>query len=306
MLTPTLISIVGPTAIGKTDLSIELAKYFNTAIVSFDSRQMFKELSIGTAKPTKEEMQGVPHYFIDSHSIIEPMNAGIYEREALDLLEVLFKTHSIIIACGGTGLYERALLEGLDQLPETDLEFRTALQKEFDLYPLEHWQEYLKSIDLKSYERVDLQNPVRVFRAIEVYRQTGVPYSTFLEKDKVQRPFRVIKIALERPREELYQRIDIRMDQMLAQGLEEEVKALLPYQQLNALHTVGYTEVFDFIDGHYDREEMVRLLKRNSRHYAKRQLTWFRKDTTRKWFHPSDKEEILTYILQTLENPKYN
>lgn len=304
MLTPTLISIVGPTAIGKTDLSILLAKHFNTVIVSLDSRQMFKELSIGTAKPTKEEMQDIPHYFIDSHSIHDPMNAGIYEREALDLLDELFKTHPVVLACGGTGLYERALLEGLDNLPETDLEFRTALQNEFDSKPMQHWQEYLKSIDEKSYARVDLQNPVRVFRAIEVYRQTGKPYSDFLEKEKVKRPFRVIKIALERPREELYQRIDMRMDQMLAQGLEEEVKSLLPYKHLNALHTVGYTEVFDFLDGLYDRDEMIRLLKRNSRHYAKRQLTWFRKDSSRKWFHPNDTKGILEFILNELKNPK--
>jgi tRNA dimethylallyltransferase len=306
MTTPTLVSIVGPTAIGKTDLSVRLAKYFQTVILSLDSRQLFKELSIGTAKPSKEEMQGIPHYFVDSHSIQEPMNAGIFERQALDLLTDLFKKHSLIIACGGTGLYEKALLEGLDELPETDLDFRLALQQTFDEKPLSYWQNYLKEIDPATYHKVDLQNPVRVFRAVEVFRQTGKPYSSFLAKEKSPRNFNVIKIALERPREELYQRIDLRMEQMLAAGLENEVKNMLPYQHLNALHTVGYTEVFDFFKGLYDREEMIRLLKRNSRHYAKRQLTWFKKDPTRKWFHPNDYQGILAYIEQQLQNPEYN
>ncbi len=296
-----IIAIVGPTAVGKTALSIALAKRYKTCVLSADSRQIFKELSIGTAKASVEEQDGVPHYFVDSLSIEEPFNAGIFEREGLRLLDELFKTHDVVILCGGTGLYVKSLLEGMDELPETDPELREALNKEFATRGLEAMGAELKEIDDTTYQQIDLQNPLRVFRAIEVYRQTGKPLSVFKTGTKKERPFKSIKIGLNMPREELYERIDRRMDMMLAAGLEEEARVNIKYRHLNALQTVGYSEIFGFIDGDYDREEMVRLLKRNSRRYAKRQLTWFTRDQEVVWFHPGQLKEIESYIESHLQ-----
>lgn len=292
---------MGPTAVGKTALSIALAKRYKTCVLSADSRQIYKELSIGTAKASMEEQDGVPHYFVDSLSIEEPFNAGIFEREGLQLLDVLFKKHDVVILCGGTGLYVKALLEGMDELPETDQELREALNKEFAERGLEAMVEELKEIDDATYQQIDLQNPSRVFRAIEVYRQTGKPLSVFKTGTKKERPFKSIKIGLNMPREDLYERIDRRMDLMLAAGLEEEARANIKYRNLNALQTVGYSEIFGFIDGDYGREEMVRLLKRNSRRYAKRQLTWFSRDAEVVWFHPGELKEIESFIESHLQ-----
>ncbi|MGN6646659.1 MAG: tRNA (adenosine(37)-N6)-dimethylallyltransferase MiaA [Cytophaga sp.] len=296
-----IIAVVGPTAVGKTALSIALAKRYKTCVLSADSRQIYKELSIGTAKASMEEQDGVPHYFVDSLSIEEPFNAGIFEREGLQLLDVLFKKHDVVILCGGTGLYVKALLEGMDELPETDQELREALNKEFAERGLEAMVEELKEIDDATYQQIDLQNPSRVFRAIEVYRQTGKPLSVFKTGTKKERPFKSIKIGLNMPREDLYERIDRRMDLMLAAGLEEEARANIKYRNLNALQTVGYSEIFGFIDGDYGREEMVRLLKRNSRRYAKRQLTWFSRDAEVVWFHPGELKEIESFIESHLQ-----
>lgn len=296
-----LIVIVGPTAVGKTALSIEIAKRYKTAVLSADSRQIFKELSIGTAKASLEEQDGVPHYFVDALSIEEPFNAGMFEREGLAVLDTLFETHDVVVMCGGTGLYVRALLEGMDALPETDPELRAALNAEFEQKGLESMQAELKQIDPRTYHLIDLQNPLRVFRAIEVYRQTGTPLSEYKTGEKRIRPFNVIKIGLTMDREELYARIDKRMDLMLAAGLEEEAKKYIAYRNVNALQTVGYSEIYGYIDGLYDREEMVRLLKRNSRRYAKRQLTWFTRDAEIQWFHPGSKTEIATFIESRLK-----
>jgi len=296
-----IIAVVGPTAVGKTALSVALAKRYNTCVLSADSRQIYKELSIGTAKAGIEEQDGVPHYFVDSLSIEEPFNAGRFEREGLILLESLFQQHDVIILCGGTGLYVKALLEGMDELPETDLELRESLNKEFEEQGLGTMVAELKIIDEETYRQIDLQNPLRVFRAIEVYRQTGKPLSAFKTGAKKVRPFKSIKIGLNMPREELYERIDRRMDLMLAAGLEEEAGANIQYRYLNALQTVGYSEIFGFIDGLYDREEMIRLLKRNSRRYAKRQLTWFTKDQEVEWFHPGAVGEITRFVESQLK-----
>lgn len=296
-----IITIVGPTAVGKTALSIALAKRYKTCVLSADSRQIYKELSIGTAKASLEEQDGVPHYFVDSLSIEEPFNAGIFEREALQLLEELFKKHDVVIVCGGTGLYVKALLEGMDELPETDPELRQMLNKEFAERGLKDMVAELKEIDETTYQQIDLQNPLRVFRAIEVYRQTGTPLSVFKTGTQKERPFKSIKLGLNMPREELYERIDRRMDLMLAAGLEEEALANIKYRNLNALQTVGYSEVFGFIDGNYDHKEMLRLLKRNSRRYAKRQLTWFTRDQEVAWFHPAQIKEIESYIESHLQ-----
>jgi tRNA dimethylallyltransferase len=291
-----LIVVAGPTAVGKTDLCIELAKYFEVPVLSADSRQFFKELNIGTAKPSKEEMQGVTHYFIDSHSIVESVNAGSYSEAALQLIEKLFKEKDYLILTGGSGLYIKGVCEGFDAMPEVDEAIRIQLASEYVEKGLNPLLEELKNADPVYYEQVDQANHQRVLRALEVIRATGVPFSFYRKNEKAPRSFKVIKIGLERPREELYDRINRRMDLMLEAGLEEEVKGLSAFKNVNALQTVGYKEVFDFLEGLYDREEMIRLLKRNSRRYAKRQLTWFKKDKDYRWFHPAQKDEIIDFI----------
>ncbi len=291
-----LIVIAGPTAVGKTDLCVELARHFGVPVISADSRQFFTEMSIGTAKPTTAEMQGVVHYFIDSHSITEPFNAGAYSEEALKVIDHLFTEKDYLILTGGSGLYIKAVCEGFDEMPEVEEEVRNQLVSEFSDKGLSPLLEELKISDPVYYAQVDKANHQRILRALEVIRSTGVPFSYFRKNEKASRNFKIIKIGLERPREELYERINRRMDLMLEAGLEAEVKALIPYKNMNALQTVGYKEVFDFLDGIYDREEMIRLLKRNSRRYAKRQLTWFKKDKEYHWFNPVQKAEIIDFI----------
>ncbi|RPD47937.1 tRNA (adenosine(37)-N6)-dimethylallyltransferase MiaA [Hymenobacter sediminis] len=285
---PTLLVITGPTAVGKTDLCVQLAQQLNTEIVSADSRQFFRELNIGTAKPTPEEMQGVPHHFINSHSITEEYNAGRFEEDALTLLSELFQRHRVIILTGGSGLYLQAVTEGLDELPAVPPEMRQQLRTELEAHGLDPLVAELERLDPVTHARIDRQNPQRVLRALEISRATGQPFSSFHGGKAAERPFRTVKIALTREREELYQRIDQRMDHMLAAGLEEEARRLYPHRHHNALQTVGYQELFDYFDGLYDYAEAVRLLKRNSRRYAKRQLTWLRRDPEYQWFHPAE------------------
>ncbi|SNC60771.1 tRNA dimethylallyltransferase [Hymenobacter gelipurpurascens] len=285
----TLLVISGPTAVGKTDLCVRLAQHLHTEIVSADSRQFFRELTIGTAKPTPEEMQGVPHHFIDSHSIQEEYNAGRFEQDALSLLQELFRKHQVVILTGGSGLYLKAVTEGFDDMPAALPEVREQLQQELAEGGLGPLVDELARLDPITYDRIDRQNHQRVLRALEISRSTGQPFSSFHGKKKAaERPFRIVKVALNREREELYQRIDQRMDQMLAGGLEAEARALYPFRHHNALQTVGYKELFDYFEGHYDYAEAVRLLKRNSRHYAKRQLTWLRRDPEYHWMHPAE------------------
>jgi tRNA dimethylallyltransferase len=286
---PTLLVVSGPTAVGKTDLCVRLAKALDTEIVSADSRQFFRELTIGTAKPTPEEMQGVPHHFINSHSIEEEYNAGRFEQDALALLQQSFQKHQVVILTGGSGLYLQAVTEGFDALPAAPPQVREQLHEELAAHGLEPLVAELERLDPVTYARIDRQNHQRVLRALEITRATGQPFSSFHGvKTAADRPFRTVKIALNREREELYQRIDLRMDQMLASGLEAEARAMYPYRHHNALQTVGYKELFDYFEGHYDYEEAVRLLKRNSRHYAKRQLTWLRRDPQYQWMHPME------------------
>ncbi|MFT2007966.1 tRNA (adenosine(37)-N6)-dimethylallyltransferase MiaA [Pontibacter sp. 13R65] len=293
-----LLVVVGPTAVGKTDLCVQLAKHFKTVILSADSRQFYKEMSIGTAKPSLEEQQGVPHYFVDSHSISQEYNAGAYEQDVLHLLEKLYQEHDLVILTGGSGLYVRAVLDGMDDMPDVSLEIRQQLSDLYEQQGLAPLLEQLQQLDPAYYQQVDHSNPQRVIRALEVCLASGQPYSSFRKQERPERPFRSIKIGLNRDRQELYQRIDLRMDQMLQQGLVEEAQALYPYRHHNALQTVGYKEIFDFLDGTTDWEETVRLLKRNSRRYAKRQLTWFNKTPEYAWFHPEQWQEILTFIDQ--------
>ncbi len=289
----TLLVIAGPTAVGKTKLCVQLAKRLQTDVVSADSRQLYHELSIGTAKPTPDEMDGITHHFVDSHSIHEPVNAGVYERACLALLTTLFQQKDVVILSGGTGLYINAVCAGLDDLPPVDPALRQLLLTRLNESGLAVLQAELRRLDPVYAQTADLNNPVRVTRALEVCLASGKPYSSFRRAQPAVRPFRSVLIALDRPRAELYARIDARMDAMLLAGLVEEVRSLLPYQSLAALQTVGYQEVFPYLAHQYGPDEMVRLLKRNSRRYAKRQLTWFRNQGNYHWFSPDDEEGIL-------------
>ncbi len=292
-----IVILAGPTAVGKTALSVRLAKYFNSVILSADSRQFYKETNIGTAKPTKEETKHVPHYFINSLSIHDEYNIGKFEKDALKLLDELFKKSDTVIVAGGSGLYIKALCEGINDMPLIPAEIREGLNKMYAEKGIDALQEEVKLTDPAYYEIVDHNNPQRLIRALELYKATGKNMSYYRAQDgSVERPFDIIKIGLERPREELYDRINLRMDQMIAEGLFEEAEKLLPYSELNALQTVGYSEIFGFLKSRYDKEEAVRLLKRNSRRYAKRQLTWFKKDPDFQWFHPENEAQIIKVI----------
>lgn len=298
---PTLLVVCGPTAVGKTALAIELAQHFQTEIISADSRQFFKEMSIGTAKPDAQELAAAPHHFINSHSIEEDINAGIFEKEALKLLEELFKKQSIVIAVGGSGLYINALCQGMDDLPDKDEKLRAQLQKNLEEKGIQSLQEQLKTLDSAYYEQVDRNNPQRLMRAIEVCLSTGKSYSSLRLEQKQKRPFKIIKIGLDLPREQLYRQINHRVELMLAAGLVEEVKALYPQRQLNALQTVGYSEIFDHIDGKCSLQEAIAAIQQNTRRFAKRQLTWFRKDSEITWFSPKDTPAVLAYIKKEMQ-----
>ncbi|RDC64178.1 tRNA (adenosine(37)-N6)-dimethylallyltransferase MiaA [Adhaeribacter pallidiroseus] len=295
-----LIVLVGPTAVGKTELSIRLAQHYQTVIVSADSRQFYREMTIGTAKPTPAEMQGVPHYFINSHTITQEYNAGTYEQDVLRLLNQLFLEHTCVILTGGSGLYVRAVLEGMDEMPEVPAAIREKLNLQKQEQGLEALLQQLQQLDPVYYNQVDRANAQRVIRALEVTLATNQPYSTFRKKQAIERPFQILRIGLNRERSELYHRIDRRIDHMLEAGLLPEVKQLEPYKAHNALQTVGYQELFAYLEGKYDWEEAVRLLKRNSRRYAKRQLTWFTKNNDFTWFHPQEWEALLQFIEQRM------
>lgn len=291
-----LILVVGPTAVGKTDLCLKLAKIFKTEIVSCDSRQFYREMTLGTAKPSAAELDEVPHHFINSLSIEESYDVRQFERDALTLLEDLFAQNQVVIMTGGSGLFADAIVNGLDEMPEVDPVIRQRIIEEYGEKGLEFLQQQVAENDPEYFESVDQKNPQRLMRALEIWRATGKKFSSFRIKSKKERPFKVIKIGLERNREELYSRIDQRMDQMIAAGLFEEADSFFEKRQLNALHTVGYSEIFDFLEGKYDREEAIRLLKRNSRRYAKRQMTWFKKDQSISWFSPEEQHEILSFL----------
>jgi len=299
-----LISVVGPTAVGKTTVSIQLAQALKTEILSADSRQFYRELEIGTAKPDAEELRQAPHHFINSLSINDAYDVGQYEQEALEKLNELFKKNDVVILVGGSGLFIDAVCIGLDDLPEVKEGVREALNEEFKRNGLEQLNEELMTSDPAYHLIVDQKNPQRVIRALEVIRSTGKPFSSFRKRKPSVRPFEVISIGLELERQVLYDRIDSRMDQMIAAGLFEEAKGFLPYAELNALQTVGYTEIFGFLNGQYDREEAVRLLKRNSRRYAKRQLTWFKRNERIQWFDPNDYAGVQAYVINRLEGSK--
>lgn len=296
-----LVVIVGPTGCGKTDLSIRLAEHYRAPILSTDSRQFYRGLAIGTAQPTAEELARAEHHFIASHAITEEINCGRYEVMALQKLEELFREHDTVIAVGGSGLYVRALCEGMDDLPEANEAIRRTLTDRLQNEGLEALAEELRGRDSAYYEVVDRQNPARVMRALEVCLQTGRPYSEQRTGGKRERPFSIVKIGVNLPREELYGRIDRRVELMMEAGLEQEARAMWPHRALNALQTVGYKELFAHFDGEITREEAVELIQRNSRRYAKRQLTWFRRDEEVHWFRPDEDEAIMECIESCME-----
>jgi len=296
----TLIVIAGPTAVGKTAIAIEVAKHYHTVIVSADSRQFFREMSIGTAKPGEEELAAVPHYFINSHSIRESFSVGDFEKQALTLLDELFRKHHVVIMAGGSGLYIKAVCEGFDDLPGADTGIRHRLNHDFTELGIRHLQQRLKEVDPDYYEQVDIHNPQRIIRALEVFETTGKPISFYRKSTINTRPFRIVKIGLNLPRDILYTRINKRVDNMVRQGLIDEVKALLPYRHLNALNTVGYSELFDYIDGKTTLETAIELIKQNTRHFAKRQLTWFRKDKDLHWLE-ADSENVVSEVVKLSE-----
>ena len=296
-----LISIVGPTAIGKTALSIQLANYFNTDIISADSRQFFREMQIGTAAPTQEELASATHHFIHHKSINESYNVGAFEKEALQLLDALFKNKDVVIMVGGSGLYADAVVKGLDDFPEIDSNIRETLNKQLASEGLESLQEQLKVLDIQSYNTIAINNPHRVIRALEICIGTNQPYSSFLNKEKSERPFNIISIGLTANRPIIYDRINQRVDQMMANGLLDEVKQLQSQQHLNTLNTVGYSELFKYLNGEWTLEFAISEIKKNSRRFAKRQLTWFKKDPNITWFEFSD---TLAHIIQHIEQKR--
>ena len=292
---PRLIVIVGPTGSGKTDLSIRLAQHYGAPVVSADSRQIYRGLPIGTAQPTAEQLAAAEHHFIASHDITEDFNCGEYEVRALELLERLFRDHRTVVAVGGSGLYVQALCDGMDDLPTADPQLRAELTRRIETEGVAALAEELRRLDPDYYEVVDRSNPARVQRALEVCLQTGRPYSQQRSGVRRERPFDIIKIGVDMPREILYDRIDRRVDAMMAAGLEEEARRVYAHRRLNSLQTVGYKELFGYFDGTISRDEAVELIKRNTRRYAKRQLTWFRRDERIRWFRPDALTEIIDY-----------
>lgn len=299
----TLIVVIGPTAIGKTALAIQLAQFYQTEIISADSRQFFREMHIGTAKPSADELAAVRHHFIDSHSVTTLFSTGDFEVEALTLMNQLFKHHDQLIMVGGSGLYIDAVCKGLDDLPETDLCIREELNQRFANEGIEAIRAQLKAVDPEYYEKVDTSNPQRMIRGLEVFLSTGEKLSSFLTANKKKRPFSIIKIGLNADRAWVYERINKRVDLMMEAGLLDEVKGLLPYRHYNALNTVGYTELFDYIDGKTDLHTAVEKIKQNTRRFAKRQLTWFRRDENTRWFEPDQTQEIIRYLEAEFKNP---
>ena len=306
MKTKLLISVVGPTAIGKTALSIKLAQAFSTEILSADSRQFYKEIPIGTAAPSKKELAAAPHHFIHNRSIEEDYSVGDYEREAIEKLDTLFKDNNVMVLVGGSGLYIKSLIEGLDNFPEIEHEIREQLNDKFLNEGLEPLKAQLEQLDPEYYNKIDHSNPHRVIRALEVCIGSGKTFSSFLNQPKPSRNFKTITIGLTAPREEIYDRINRRVDIMMDEGLLEETQELYPKRRLNALNTVGYKELFSFFEGRIDLETAVEEIKMNSRRYAKRQLTWFKKNKETTWFDYKTPFSEIEDFIRTEINEKYS
>jgi len=300
-MSKTLIVLTGPTGIGKTSVGINIAQHFSTEIVSSDSRQIFKELCIGTAVPEKHELEAVKHHFIQTYSITENYNASRYETEALALLEKLFEKKEIVVMVGGSMLYIDAICKGIDIMPDADPEIRASLKKQLEEDGLESLRLQLKTLDPDYYKTVDLKNPNRIIHALEISIQTGKPFSSFRSNQNKERPFNILKIALNCDRAILHNRINLRVDKMDEAGLEQEARNVYPQKDLTSLKTVGYRELFAYFDGEITREKAFELIKRNSRRYAKKQITWFRKDENVTWFEPTQTDEIIQFMKKQLK-----
>ena len=292
----TAIIICGPTAVGKTAVAIQIAKHLGTEIISADSRQCFKELNIGVARPTETELQKVPHHFIASHSVNEEITAVGFEQYALDKIEFLFKKHNVVVLVGGTGLYIKAFEEGLDLIPEIDVNIRREIVTNYENLGINWLQQELREKDPVFFKEGEIQNPQRMMRALEVINATGQSILSFRKGKKANRDFKIIKIGLELPKEILHLRIQERVDKMMEQGLLDEVKNMIPYRKRNALQTVGYAELFDYLEGKTELKLAVELIKTHTRQYAKRQMTWFKKDKNIQWFGPNELNAMLTYV----------
>ncbi|HEY4799410.1 MAG TPA: tRNA (adenosine(37)-N6)-dimethylallyltransferase MiaA [Bacteroidia bacterium] len=295
-----LIVVLGPTAVGKTAFAIDLAREFETEIISADSRQFFREMNIGTAKPSVKELQQAKHHFINSLSIHDEYNVGMFERDALQTIDTIFKKKNIAIMAGGSGLYINAVCNGFDKMPEADSEIRRQLTHVYQEKGVEFLQNKLRELDEKYYHMIDLSNPHRLIRALEVCMATGKKYSDLRKKEIKNRPFTAIKIGLFVEREQLYKKIDLRVDEMIQSGLLEEVKSLSDYKHLNALNTVGYKELFDHLEGQTDLQSAIERIKQHTRNFAKRQLTWFRKEKDIHWFTPIEKEKAVAFLQKTM------
>jgi tRNA dimethylallyltransferase len=291
-----LIIILGPTASGKTVAGIQIAKIFQTEIISADSRQFYKELKIGTAVPDAQQLKSIPHHFIQNISVHDYYNVSIYEQEVLGLLENLFSQKDIVLMVGGSGMYIDVVCHGIDDLPAIEPVVRKKLEQKLKDEGIESLRLDLKKLDPVYYARADLKNPKRILKALEIFIMTGIPYSSFLTGPKKERPFKIMKIGLNPDREELYENINLRVDHMIQEGLIEEARSLYQIRHCNALNTVGYKEIFDYLEGKITLEEAVSFIKRNTRHYARRQLTWFRRDTSIVWFKPEDIASIVKFI----------
>ncbi|HBE42888.1 MAG TPA: tRNA (adenosine(37)-N6)-dimethylallyltransferase MiaA [Bacteroidales bacterium] len=292
----TLIVLPGPTGVGKTDLSIDLAKHFGCEIISADSRQFYREMKIGTAVPSDDQLAGIKHHFIKFISIKDYYSSSLYERDVLKLLTGLFVKNPVALLTGGSGLYIDAVCKGIDDIPDVDPEIRDKYSRKYKEEGIEGLRIILKLLDPAYYEKVDLKNPKRIIRALEICETTGRPYSTYLTKEKRTRDFEIIKTGINRPREELFARINLRVDEMIRNGLEDEAGSLRPFRELNALNSVGYKEFFDYFDSKISLEKAVELIKRNTRRFAKRQMTWWSKDKDITWFYADDREKIIEYL----------
>ncbi len=296
----TLLLLLGPTGVGKTELSLRVAEHYGCPILNCDSRQVFRGIPIGTAAPTAQELARVKHYFIASRDLQDDYNAGRYERDALELLDELFLTHDVVVMTGGSMLYADAVCNGLDDLPTVPDAIRAEVTENFKLQGLTWLQQEVQRLDPEYWEIVDQSNPARLAHCVELSLTTGKPYSSLRTNTRKERPFRILKIALERPREELYERINTRVSQMMEDGLLEEAKAVYPLRRLNSLQTVGYRELFGYLDGEYDLRRAVELIRQNTRHYAKRQMTWFRRDKEIHWMDANNDYEKSINIIDTL------
>jgi len=295
-----LIVVAGPTAAGKTQMALKIARFYQTEIISADSRQMYRELNIGTAKPSGDELQKIRHHFINRFSISESYNASRFEKDGLKLIHHLFETHDTVVMAGGSGLYIHAIINGFDSMPAPDKNIRSDIQMDIKQYGKQILLDELASKDIEYFNIIDKNNIRRIIRAIEVIRISGKPYSSFRKRKTQKRAFQIICIALDPGRETLYKNINLRVDQMIKQGLEQEAFSLFKYRNLPCLDTVGYREFFDYFDQKISKEEAIRLIKRNSRRYAKRQYTWFRKNKDFVWFRPKEEQKLLDYIHQRI------